>query len=199
MTDAEPITPEAAAEEAAALNADRDGPLHNSGHPKHLDAIDRLATLLTAQGAPSVEGQDPDLANLMEEAMPVPETPEAYDFSAFERPEGAGWDTDQENMFRGFFHAAQLSQPEADQLMTIASSYAPEDSKPVDAEHTVTVLKARYRGDDEALAADLKLAGEAVLKFGGQPLVDWLDATGLGNHLAFFDLALRKAKEMELA
>ena len=71
MTDVETLTPEAAAVEVAALNADKDGPLFDPGHPKHLDTLDRLQVALTAQDAPSVEGQAPDLAGLMEDAMPV--------------------------------------------------------------------------------------------------------------------------------
>jgi hypothetical protein len=77
--------------------------------------------------------------------------------------------------------------------MTIASS-----GVPVDAGHTESVLNARYEGNEEAKQKDIALAKAVVLKAGGEPLANWLNETGYGDHLAFFDMALRKAKEWEL-
>ena len=50
MTDTpEIITPDEARAQVAEMNADKDHPLHDPGHMKHPQAIDRLQTLLTAQ------------------------------------------------------------------------------------------------------------------------------------------------------
>jgi hypothetical protein len=201
MTDEpEALTPEMAKEEVAEMNADKDHPLHDSGHPRHLDAIDRLTELLIAQDAPPVERYSEtgehstaDLDARMADAMAPVESPEGYSFDAFDRSEDAEWNTDEEAEFRQVFHNAGLSQPEADQLMTIASS-----GVPVNAGHTESVLNARYEGNEEAKQKDIALAKAAVLKAGGEPLANWLNETGYGDHLAFFDMALRKGKEWEL-
>jgi len=200
MTDAETLTPEAAREEAAAMNADKDHPLHDPGHFKHLAAVDHLQTLLDAIDDTPAEQYDAlgqhstaDLEEMMAPALEPVGSPEGYSFDAYDRPEGSEWDTEQEGAFREIFHNAQLSQPETDQLLTIASS-----GVSIDAARTEAVLQSRYRGDDDAMNADIALARAAVRKIGGQPLVDYLNETGLGNSLQYFDMALRKAKQMEI-
>jgi len=198
MTDTpEIITPDEARAQVAEMNADKDHPLHDAGHPKHLDATTLLTELLIAQDAAPVEGQNEkgeattaDLDATMADALEPVGSPEGYSFDAYDRPEGSEWDEDQAAEFRQVFHNAELSQPEADQLMTIASS-----GVSVDANRTEAILQSRYRGDDNAMNADIALAKAAVLKAGGEPLAKYLNDTGLGDHLAFFDLALRKAKQ----
>ena len=59
MTDVETLTPEAAAVEVAALNADKDGPLFDPGHPKHLDTLDRLQVCADGPGCPFSRGASP--------------------------------------------------------------------------------------------------------------------------------------------
>jgi hypothetical protein len=201
MSEAEVLTPEMAREEAAAMNADKDHPLHDPGHFKHLAAVDHLQTLLNAIDATPAEQRDEqgiqttaDLEEIMAPAMEPVGSPEDFSFDAFDRPEGSEWDVEQESAFREIFHAAQLSQGEADQLLTIAS-----DNAPVDVQRTEAVLQNRYKGNEEQMQTDIALARAAVRQIGGQPLADYLNETGLGDHIAFFDLALRKAKQMGIS
>ena len=201
MSEPETITPDEARAEADAMNADKDHPLHDPGHFKHLAAVDHLQTLLNAIDATPAEQRDEqgiqttaDLEEIMAPALESVDSPEGYSFDAYDRPEDSEWDVEQESAFREIFHAAQLSQGEADQLLTIASS-----GVPVDAARSEAVLHSRYRGDDDAMNADIALARAAVRQIGGQPLVDYLNNTGLGNSLQYFDMALRKAREWELA
>ena len=160
-----------------------------------------MQTLLTAQNAPPVEQYGElgehyttDLENTMAPALEPVDSPEGYSFDAYDRPEDSEWDVEQEGAFREIFHAAQLSQPETDQLLTIASS-----GTPIDAQRTEAVLQARYEGNEEQMNADITLARAAIRKVGGQPLVGYLNEAGLGDSVQVFDLALRKARELEIA
>jgi hypothetical protein len=198
MSDGEEQTPEAARDEVAAMNEDKDHPLHDPGHFKHLAAVDHLHSLLSVIDDRPAEQRDAtgqhstaDLEDIMAPALEPVATPEGFSFDAFEVPEGVEWDYEQEDAFREIFHNAQLSQGEADQMMTIASG-----SSPVDAQKTEAVFQSRYRGDSERMQRDIATARAVVLEIGGQPLADWLNRTGFGDHIAFFDLALRKGKQM---
>ena len=181
------------------MREDPDHPAMDTGHPKHLKAIDRIHVLMDMIDTEPAEKWSEGgihttaaLEKVMGEAMPIPEEPSGYAFEAYTLPEGAEWDNEAEDAFRGIFHEAQLSQPEVDQLLMLASSDRP------DPQHTETVLKARYQ-DDEALLADVNRARAAIEKFGGQGLKDFLNTTGLGDSVQVFDLALRKAKELEVS
>jgi hypothetical protein len=196
MTDE--LTPDAAREEIAAMRADADHPLNDSGHFKHLDAVDRLQSLLDTIGQTPAETRNEagehttaNLEKIMAPALEPVGSPEGYSFDAYKVPEGAEWDAEQEAMFRQVFHNAQLSQGEADQLQAIASS-----NVPVDVDRAEVILQSRYRGDPDTMQRDIAAARAAVRRVGGQPLVDWLNETGLGDSIQFFDMALRKAKQM---
>jgi len=194
----EALTPEMAREEVAEMNADKDHPLHDPGHPKHISALDYLTELLIAQDAKPVERYSEtgehstaDLEGKMADAMQPVESPEGFSFDAFDHPKGEGeWDVDQENEFRQIFFNAGLSQPEVDQLQVIASSGAP-----VDYQRTEAILQSRYGENTEQMQSDIAIARAAIRKAGGQPLLDYLNDTGLGDSIQVFDLALRKAKE----
>ena len=128
-TDIEYMMPEEAQEEIAKMNENRDGPLHDPGHLKHSEALERLEKLLVAVDAPPVEriGEDgqhttADLENIMAPALEPPDGPEDYTFDAFDRSEGDEWDQEQEGIFRQIFYNAEMNQGEADTLMAIASS-----------------------------------------------------------------------------
>jgi hypothetical protein len=130
-----------------------------------------------------------DLEALMEEAMLPPDDPSGYDFNEF-KSGNSDWDAKAEADFRQIFHAADLSQPEAAQLLTIASQPVPDQAE------TISQLKAKYDGDDAALHRDLYAARAAVRQIGGGGLIDYLNKTGLADHPVVIQMAIRKALEM---
>jgi len=198
MSEPETIIPDEARAEIEAMRGNSDHPLNIDGHFKKPQALDRLQTLLDAIDDTPAESRDAngvqttaDLEKIMEPALEPVGSPEDFSFDSFDRPEGSDWDVEQEGAFREIFFNAGLSQPEADQLNAIASS-----GVPVDAARTEAILQSRYRGNEEAMSADIAIARAFVQKVGGQPLADYLNETGLGDHIAYFDLALRRGKQM---
>jgi hypothetical protein len=188
MTEVSAPDVEAIRSEANAIIEDRDGPYWDGNHLRHDAEVAKYTSLMSQLHGDNE--RTPDLENTMSEAMEPVGSPEGYSFENYAVQDGESWDDTTEVMFRDFFHAAELSQPEADQLMMIASS----GERP-DAQRTEDVLKDRYRGDDEQMASDIELAKAALFKVGGHPLMQYLNDSGLGDSIQVFDLALRKGRE----
>jgi len=199
MTDTE-LTPEDAQAEIDTIKGDPDGPYWKSGTRQHDEAVDRVSNLYSAihGDGPAIlsspNGEiSPDLESLIAPEFEPPDTPDGYNMEAFAMPDGVEFDHDVADQFREVFHRADLGQAEVDQLLTIASS-----DVEIDQAHTEAVLASRYRGDAEGMQRDIDAARSAIRRVGGQPLVDWINETGMGNSLQLFDLALRKSREMGL-
>lgn len=187
MTESAPDV-EAIRSEANAIIEDRDGPYWDGNHLRHDAEVEKYTSLMSQLHGD--DQQTPDLENVMSDAMEPVGSPEGYSFENYTVEEGQSWDDNTEGMFREFFHAAELSQPEADQLMMIASS----GERP-DAQRTEDVLMDRYRDNPDQMASDVELAKAALFKVGGHPLMQYLNDSGLGDSIQVFDLALRKGQE----
>jgi len=208
------MTPEAAADEIAAVNADTSSAYWDGNHPDHARQVERVAQLHDivhsegpTEGPQPAYQEDPETGNTVtpeftdniQEAMTPPETPGDYDFANLRVQYGDDdtWDHDLENFIRPVFHKAGMSQEEAagmGKLYLELQRYTPEQHEN-NYQTTLNVLEGKY-GDGMQDALDS--ATRAAKAIGGQDFLNILNDSGMGSDSRVVELLLRVAKEQNL-
>ena len=208
------MTPEAAEAEIHSVQIDRDHPYWSDNHPGKDAAQERMTALYEvkagavggASGTPDpadIEDADtgistsPEFRQTIEDAMAAPETPDGYDFEDTKVKFGddANWDGALESQMRPLFHAAGLSDTEANGLLNTfieVQRSTPEQHEKM-AVNTRITLQQRW-GDD--YNANMTVAANAAKKLGGENLISFLDNTGAGDHWNVIETLYRVGKRM---
>tara|TARA_R110000765_G_scaffold51611_1_gene104090 strand:+ start:245 stop:1102 length:858 start_codon:yes stop_codon:yes gene_type:complete len=117
--------------------------------------------------------------------MGRPEDPAGYEFPAAEADSGFEVDAEMVNKFRSVAHEAGLSGKQAEQLYEWYTANNAEQFEQAvsNAETSLTESEAAMRKEwGKAYDQKMEQALRAVRQFGGEPLVEELNATGLGNN-----------------
>ena len=127
------------------------------------------------EGVADLEG----FINRMSDLGKVPPVPEKYEFQV---PEGLYPQTELMDQFSTLAKDASLSQEQAAKVMGLWHEMQLKARGDADNNMSaaVTSLQADWGKDYDS---NLGLAKKAVDHFGGKELVDYLDATGMGNHM----------------
>ena len=213
MDDLQGIDATAAQDQLDAMRADPNGAYMDSGHPRHQEAVD-LGTALTEivltgksgdEGSEAADIQDedtglsttPQFREAIADAMAPPETPDGYDFEDTKVKFGddANWDGNLESQMRPLFHAAGLSDTEANGLLNtfIEVQRSPPEKHQKMAANTVTTLQQRWADDYNA---NMTTAVNAAMRLGGENLISFLDNTGAGDHWNVIETLYRVGKRM---
>ena len=117
--------------------------------------------------------------------MGRPEEPAGYEFPATETDSGFEVDAEMVDKFRSVAHSAGLSGKQAQQLYEWYTANNAEQFEQAvsNAENSLAESEASMRKEwGRAYDQKMEQALRAVRQFGGEPLVEELNATGLGNN-----------------
>lgn len=134
-------------------------------------------------------------------APPVP-TPEPAAYTDFTFPEGVEKDEALLNAFTPVAKELGLKQEQAQKLVTLQAAHAKAhaDAQAKAWETTMTEWQTTARQDQEyggvKFDENLKVASDAVKKYGSPELTKALEQTGLGNHPEMVRFAYRVGKAM---
>jgi hypothetical protein len=210
------ITPDAAQAEINATRDDAGGAYWDSGHRDHGTSVDRVTALteivlagrsddyFADEAAPAMQDDADtgmtvtnDFVETVADVMAPPETPEDYSFDDIKVKLGndEAWDAGLEAEMRPIFHAAGLSDVEANGLVNTlieVQNSTPEQHDRM-TENTRITLQQRWGSE---FAANLNTARGAAQRLGGNDFLKYLGETGLGNHWNVVETLYRVGQRM---
>jgi hypothetical protein len=116
-----------------------------------------------------------------------PETPDKYTVPEYKFPEGVAVDEGRMKDAKAVFHKVGVLPHQATELLKYHFDVVSKEANAMtehrqrEQEAAEFKLKDEWKGDYES---KVKLAKDALAKFGGDELITHLNATGLGNHPA---------------
>lgn len=180
------VDPVAAKAEADSIIRDQDSPYWQSDHYQHHETVERVKSLMSQVhgDTPAYEqgeagSETSEFTEQFDEMMAPPEDPGAYDFSDIQLSEDEEWDTESEEMARGWLHQLGAGEAEAKAFAKRFDEFRRMDADALELlpEQTEATLKKHWGEEYEANVSSARAVVEAM----GQEFADFLDATGLAN------------------
>lgn len=135
---------------------------------------------------PGDDASDDDWAALFNR-LGRPESPDGYEFTRPELPEGIPYDEEAEAAFREEMHNLGLTKAQAEKLFAkhgehLGAAFKRIEEARTQAHNEAVQALTQDWGGEEAFQANAELAIRAVEQFGGPELKQFLDQSGLGDN-----------------
>lgn len=138
-------------------------------------------------GKIAVPGPEADDAtrNAFFKTLGRPDKMEDYKLPQVKIPDGLPWDKDFQGRMLKVMHETGLTQTQVEKVFsaytgdTVKGYEGLMTKQQQEVEAGITTLKTEWKGEFDA---NVGLAKRAVMQFGGKPIIDWMDSTGLGNN-----------------
>jgi hypothetical protein len=143
-------------------------------------------TLGTPLSPPAADARPEEIARYRER-IGVPATAEGYELTLPEMPGGPGWAPDAKQQLGEIFQRAGVPKSAAPELVKAFAGYQTQQQQAMRQNFQQAIDRTRAEWGEPVFMQRAHWAMQAARQFGGPPLLDFLEATGLGDHPLLFD------------
>jgi hypothetical protein len=178
--------PVAAKTEADSIIRDKSSPYWDSGHYQHHQMVDHVTALMSQVhgDVPAYEqgeagSETSEFTDQFDEMMAPPEDSSAYDFSDIQLAENEEWNSESEDMARGWLHQLGAGEAEAKAFAKRFDEFRRMDADALERMpyETEATLKRHWGEEYEANVSSARAVVEAI----GPEFAEFLKTTGLAN------------------
>jgi hypothetical protein len=137
--------------------------------------------------APPTADAKPEEVARYRERIGVPAGPEGYELTLPDMPGGPGWAPDAVRQLSEVFQRAGVPKASAPELVKAFASYQTQQQQTMRAGFQQAIDRTRSEWGEPVFAQRAHWAMQAAKQFGGAPLLEFLETTGLGDHPLLFD------------